>query len=106
MDDVTGRTRGHVSEIGVRLLAAVVMAACVALTGCNGNGIEREGHDATVDNRFVSENTDWEYETVTDSQTGIVYLVFDAHNGNSNFGGITPLLKRDGSVTIDDRYGE
>ncbi len=91
-----------------RIIAAVLVAACVALSGCDAlETSEPESKRYEVQSeRFLDGGWDWSFGTVTDTETGIVYLVWDDNNGKSAVGGITPLLKRDGSVTIDDRYGE
>ncbi len=92
----------------MRLLAAMAIAACVVLSGCDAlETPEPEPERYEVQNeRFLDGGWGWSFGTVTDTETGIVYLVWDDNNGRFSVGGITPLLKRDGSVTIDDRYGE
>jgi len=91
----------------VLILAITVLS--VALFGCvEGNGIQGIGADDRVDNRFTCPDeigfSNMRFSTVTDTHTGIVYLVFNSYKGNNSVGGITVLLDSDGKPTRDQRY--
>lgn len=95
------------SQLARRSVLAAVLVACAALCGCSHNGTEREtSTNEVIDQRFEGEpGTYYEYETVTDTRTGVVYLVWRYGIGRQDaVGGITPLLDRDGSVTLDPKY--
>ena len=59
----------------MRRALAVALCACL-LCGCDGNGVKRDFHDETADGRFAGESSTYEYETVTDTRTGVVYLIW------------------------------
>lgn len=89
-------------------LILAIAALSVTLFGCvEGNGIQT-GADERVDNRFTYPDdigfSNMRFSTVTDTHTGIVYLVFHSHSGSSSIGGITVLLDSDGKPTRDPRY--
>lgn len=87
---------------------AVIMALALVLVGCGeGNGIERDRHDYSVDDRFLYERfgngeASWQFGTVVDTETGITYLVFRDSYSKAAVGGITPLLDRDGNPVRSD----
>lgn len=89
------------------ILAITVLS--VTLFGCvDGNGIQTIGADERVEDRFTCPDDtrflNTRFSTVTDTRTGIVYLVFNSHEGNCSVGGITVLLDSDGKPTRDPRY--
>ena len=92
---------------------AVVAFVGGLLCGCvDGNGIETDGLNERADGRFAYEQLNtlntacgWVFGYVVDTETGVTYLVFDDNHGDASIGGITPLLNRDGTPVIDDRYG-
>jgi hypothetical protein len=58
---------------------------------------------------FKPANTDrdWQFGYVIDTETGVTYLVYTTNEGRKdNVGGITPLLRQDGTPIIDDRYAK
>jgi hypothetical protein len=80
----------------------------MALGGCGGNAIKRvEGAPKEdVDGRFLCDD-DYEFETVTDTKTGVVYLVWESDTGSASKGGITVLVHEDGTpVTSEEAEGE
>lgn len=93
-------------------IAALAVSACLAICGCaKGNGIETSGLNDRADGRFeyeefrtVDTNHGWLFGYVVDSKTGVTYLVFDDNHGTCAVGGITPLLNRDGTPVIDERF--
>jgi hypothetical protein len=92
-------------------MAVVATIACALLCGCGqGNGIETSGLNERADGRFAYENLHvgagyaWRFGYVVDTETGVTYLVFDNNRPKNSIGGITPLLNRDGTPVIDDRY--
>lgn len=93
---------------GVAFVILIALAVAMALSGC-GQSKSVASHERSA-SRFIGDGwnhygtDDWEFSTITDTETGIVYLVYNTHNGRQSLGGITPLLKGDGSVTIDERY--
>jgi len=96
----------------MRRMAVAAMVACALLCGCvDGNGIETDGLNERADGRFAYENLRggggyaWRFGYVVDTETGVTYLTFDSRDGKNSIGGITPLLNRDGTPVIDDRYG-
>ena len=97
----------------MRRIAAIVAVTCALLCGCEkGNGIETSGLNDRADGRFEYEefrtpdtSHGWLFGYVVDSETGVTYLVFNNNHGRCSVGGITPLLNRDGTPVIDDRYG-
>lgn len=93
----------------MRRIAATALTACLALCGCDsGNAVERKDDSPRedVDGRFISDYGSDRFRTVVDSKTGITYLIFDNQNGNLSIGGITPLLDRDGNLTISEEISE
>jgi len=93
---------------------AVVAVVCALLCGCyaDGNGIQMSGLNERADGRFAYETfpitkdyDDWQFGYVVDTETGVTYMVFTSNRGKNSIGGITPLLNRDGTPVIDDRYG-
>lgn len=90
------------------LMSAITLAVLLMLCGC-GNAIQRESDEGTVNvsERFISDRGDDEFETITDSETGVVYLVWK-RGGNSaaSKSGITPLLDKDGNVVISEEVDE
>lgn len=93
----------------------VSVALCVTLCGCyaEGNGIKVNGLNGRANDRFAyetflptKESDEWQFGYVIDTETGVTYIVFDNNNGKNSVGGITPLLKQDGTPTIDDRYAK
>ena len=93
---------------------AVVAVVCALLCGCyaDGNGIQMSGLNERADGRFAYETfpitkdyDDWQFGYVVDIETGVTYMVFTSNRGKNSIGGITPLLNRDGTPVIDDRYG-
>lgn len=96
----------------MRRMAVVVMVACALLCGCGqGNGIQTSGLNERADGRFAYEpigatvGYGWRFGYVVDTETGVTYLVFNSNRPKNSIGGITPLLNRDGTPVIDDRYG-
>lgn len=88
----------------MRKAITVAMVAALALCGC-GNAIQRESDEGTVNvnERFISDRGDDEFETIVDSETGVVYLVWKRGGGSAaSKGGITPLLDEDGKVVISE----
>ena len=91
------------------------MALCTLLCGCyaDGNGIKVDGLNERANDRFAyetflptKESDEWQFGYVIDTETGVTYLVYTTNEGRRNgVGGITPLLNRDGTPVIDDRYG-
>ena len=99
---------GHKGRATWALILAIA-ALSVTLFGCvDGNGIQTIDADERVDNRFTYSDdigfSSMRFSTVTDTHTGIVYLVFHSHSGSSSVGGITVLLDSDGKPTRDPRY--
>ena len=90
-------------SIGFVLVICGIIAAILVLSGCSDT--YRGAEDARFDHSDAWSEDGWAFATVTDTETGVVYLVFKDNNGNTGVGGITPLLRRDGSVTIDDSIG-
>lgn len=88
----------------MRKAITVAMVAALALCGCEGNAIKRESDEGTVNvnRRFISDDGHDNFETVVDSETGVVYLVWTRRTGDSSKGGITPLLDKDGKVVISE----
>lgn len=93
---------------------AVVAFVCALLCGCyaEGNGIQTSGLNERADGRFAYEAfrpteyyDEWQFGYVIDTETGVTYLVFASNEGKNSIGGITPLLRQDGTLVIDDRYG-
>ncbi len=91
------------------MIAAIALALC----GCSGgNGIEVEGINEKANGRFAYErissdpNGLWSFGYVIDTETGVTYLVYKDGFGKNATGGITPLLNRDGTPTIDERYAK
>ena len=94
---------------------AVVAVVCALLCGCyaDGNGIQMSGLNERADGRFAyeaflptKEYDEWQFGYVIDTETGVAYLVYTTDEGRKgSVGGITPLLNRDGTPVIDDRYG-
>lgn len=94
---------------------AVVAVVCALLCGCyaDSNGIKVNGLNERANGRFAYETftptldyDEWSFGYVVDTETGVTYLVFDDNNGKNSVGGITPLLRQDGTPTIDDRYAK
>jgi hypothetical protein len=101
--------------------AAITLVSCVCLVGCTlavlagcvagGNGIAAGRHDDGIDGRFAYDlpptaavsDYDLSFGEVTDTETGIRYLVMYNHSKWS-ISGITPLLDKDGNVMVDERY--
>lgn len=93
----------------MRRAIALTIAACLLLCGCySTNGVVRD-EDApkpNVNQRFICDYNDSEFETVVDSQTGVTYLVWKSGAGQSSKGGITVLLDRDGKPIISEEVAE
>ena len=87
---------------GLLLIAALV--ACIALGGCYSSVVVR-GKDSpkeSVDKRFLCDNSQYSFETVTDTKTGVVYLLWRSGSSNSSVGGITLLVNDDGTPVISE----
>lgn len=94
----------------------VAVALCMTLCGCyyaESNGVQMSGLNERADGRFAYETftptldyDEWSFGYVVDTETGVTYIVFDNNNGKNSVGGITPLLRQDGTPTIDDRYAK
>lgn len=94
----------------------VAVALCMTLCGCyaEGNGIKVDGLNQCANDRFAyetflptKEGDEWQFGYVIDTETGVIYLVYTTDEGRrSGVGGITPLLRQDGTPTIDDRYAK
>lgn len=92
------------------------MALCTLLCGCyaDGNGIKVDGLNERANGRFAydtflptKECDEWQFGYVIDTETGVTYLVYTTDEGSKyGVGGITPLLRQDGTPTIDDRYAK
>ena len=88
--------------VGLMLIAALV--ACMALGGCGSNVIVR-GKDSPkedVGGRFLCDDGQYSFETVTDTKTGVVYLLWRSGSSNSSVGGITLLVNDDGTPVISE----
>lgn len=100
----------------MRRMAVVATIACTLLCGCyaEGNGIQTSGLNERANGRFAYETfrptkhcDEWQFGYVIDTETGVIYLVYTTDEGRrSGVGGITPLLRQDGTPTIDDRYAK
>jgi hypothetical protein len=80
----------------------------MALGGCGSNVIVR-GKDSPkeeVGGRFLCDNGMYRFETVTDTKTGVVYLIWNSGTGNSSKGGITFLLHEDGTPVISEEVAK
>jgi len=94
----------------------VAVALCVTLCGCyaESNGIYTSGMNERASDRFAYEafkpannSDDWQFGYVIDTETGVTYLVYTTDEGRKDsVGGITPLLRQDGTPIIDDRYAQ
>ena len=92
--------------VGLLLIAALV--ACMALGGCSSNVIVR-GKDSPkedVGGRFLCDDGQYSFETVTDTKTGVVYLIWNSGTGNSSKGGITVLVHEDGTPVISEEVAK
>lgn len=93
----------------IRFTAACIVAA-VALSGCvEGNGIKVSGLNQGMGDRFeyemlICSEGEATFGKVIDTETGITYLVMRSGHDKYSWGGITPLLNRDGSPVIDGRF--
>ena len=93
----------------MRVMAACIVAA-VALSGCvRGNGIKVDGLNQGMGGRFeygtiITDTDNASFGKVVDTETGVTYLVIRGDYGECSWGGITPLLNRDGSPVIDGRF--
>jgi len=88
--------------VGLLLIAAFMV--CMALGGCGSNVIVR-GKDSPkedVDERFLCDSGQYSFETVTDLETGVVYLIWNSGTGTTSKGGITVLLHEDGTPVISE----
>ena len=90
----------------------LAIALCAMLCGCaSGNGVESQNINSAADGRFVYEPFPCASEGgamfgyVIDSRTGVTYIVYNDCNGKYATGGISPLYNSDGTLVIDDRYG-
>lgn len=92
-----------------RVMAACVVAA-IALGGCvKGNGVKVEGLNQGMGDRFeyemlICSEGEATFGKVIDTETGITYLVMRSGHDKYSWGGITPLLNRDGTPVIDGRF--
>jgi len=88
--------------VGLLLIAAFMV--CMALGGCSSNVIVR-GKDSPKDEvggRFLCDNSQYSFETVTDTKTGVVYLLWRSCPSKSSIGGITVLVHEDGTPVISE----
>ena len=100
--------------LGIAFVIIIAFVLVLMLTGCgcDQQKTQPETQPEAEVRRFTGDGwgdfgtQNWEFSTITDTETGVVYLVFNTHNGRCSVGEITPLLQRDGSVTIDERYAE
>ena len=92
----------------MRRMIAIALTACLALCGCVGNGIERDdgNNKLNTDGRFLCDKSNYRFETVVDTHTGVTYLVWKSGIGNNSKGGITALLNADGSPVISEEVSE
>ena len=91
------------------LMSTITLAALLMLCGCEGNAIQCENNNGAMDvsDRFISDHRNNELETIVDSETGVVYLVWIRDGGTAGAkGGITPLLDEDGKVVISEEVDE
>ena len=92
--------------VGLLLIAAFMV--CMALGGCGSNVIVR-GKDSPkedVGGRFLCDNGQYSFETVTDTKTGVVYLLWRSGSSNSSVGGITLLVHEDGTPVISEEVAK
>jgi len=91
-------------------MIAIALAACLALCGCVGNGIERDdgSNKLNTDGRFLCDKGNYKFETVVDTHTGVTYLVWKSFPADSDtrVGGIAVLLDRDGKPVISEEVSE
>lgn len=89
--------------VGILVIAALV--ACMALGGCYSPNSVKRGKDSPkedVSGRFLCDNGQYSLETVTDSKTGVVYLLWRSGSANSSVGGITVLVHEDGTPVTSE----
>lgn len=89
--------------VGLLLIAALV--ACMALGGCLSSNAIVRGNDnpkESVDERFLCDKSNYRFETVTDTKTGVVYLIWNSGVGDNAVGGITVLVHEDGTPVISE----
>lgn len=94
--------------LSVGLLLIAVFMVCMALGGCGSNVIVR-GKDSPkedVGGRFLCDDGQYSFETVTDTKTGVVYLIWNSGTGNSSKGGITVLVHEDGTPVISEEVAK
>ena len=87
------------------LLIIAAFMACMALYGCNSSNAIERGKDSPkeiVDKRFLCDNNQYSFETVTDVKTGVVYLLWRSCPSKSSIGGITVLVHEDGTPVISE----
>jgi hypothetical protein len=84
----------------VKKAIAIALSACMLLCGC-GNSVRREegAPKENVGGRFLCDSSQYDFETVVDTKTGVTYLIWT--NG-SHIGGITVLLNADGTPVISE----
>lgn len=89
--------------VGILVIAALV--ACMALCGCYSPNSVKRGKDSPkeeVGSRFLCDSGQYSFETVTDLETGVVYLIWNSGTGNNSKGGITVLVHEDGTPVISE----
>ena len=88
-----------------KFMVITALAACMALCGCaETNGLKRPDGSPKEDvsERFLCDSSGYSFETVTDTKTGVVYLIWQYGTGNNAVGGITVLVHEDGTPVTSE----
>lgn len=89
----------------VVILVIAALVACMALDGCYSSNAAKRGENSPkeeVDGRFLCDEGNYNFETVTDTKTGVVYLIWNSGIGNNAKGGLTVLVHEDGTPVISE----
>lgn len=86
----------------VVIIASVLLSVLILLTGCGVSVAE-----ADTLGRFKIEHADTtnlydELTVISDSETGVMYLIYDGSNGSP--GGITVMVDENGKPLISNEY--
>jgi len=88
---------------------AIPLALCLLLGGCSqSNAIKRADGSPkeNVDERFLCDKDYYEFETVTDTKEGVVYLIWKDGDTKGSHGGITVLVHKDGTPVTSEEVAD